>query len=76
MLDAFIIDQLRKEREKEQWEPVPLHLPIPIEERPNSEYDKDQDGDSNGGIMIIDVFNDDEQAARHCDYGPALNYKL
>ena len=76
MLDAFIIDQLRREREREQWEPIPLHLPLPPSSDP--EYEDSQDGNSDGGVVIIDILNDDEQAARACDYNPhtTLNYQL
>ena len=59
MLDAFIIDSLRKEREKEQWEPVPLHLPLPTREQPPDDADNgpaNEDVESDRGVHIIDIF--------------------
>jgi len=39
MLDAFIIDQLKKkqEHEQEEWQPLPLTLEIPEREAPDDE---------------------------------------
>ena len=59
MLDAFIIDQLHKEREKEQWEPIPLHLPLPIREPDREGVDDgpaNEDVESDRGIHIIDIY--------------------
>ena len=59
MLDAFIIDQLRQEREREQWEPIPLHLPLPMREPPPERSDNgpaNEDEESGRGIHIIDVY--------------------
>lgn len=63
MLDAFIIGQLRKEREKEQWEPTPLHLPLPIREPAREESDNvpaNEDEESDRGVHIIDVYGASE----------------
>lgn len=59
MLDAFIIDQLRQERDKEQWEPIPLHLPLPLREPPPREIDTEpanEDEESHRGVVIIDAY--------------------
>ena len=42
MLDAFIIDQLKKKEEQERlkWEPLPLHIPLTEEE---DTYEKKED---------------------------------
>lgn len=58
MLDAFIIDQLRREREQRQWEPIPLHLPLP--ELPPADPDtvpanEDEEADERG-VLIIDSY--------------------
>ena len=56
MLDAFIIDQLRKEREEGQWEPVPLELPLPSSQRPEFDEAGEEKGDvedSSRGVVII-----------------------
>ena len=36
MLDAFIIEKIKKE-EQQQWEPLPLSLELPIDERQEPE---------------------------------------
>ena len=57
MLDAFIIDQLRREREGRQWEPVPLELPVPPARPPEADgTGSADDGDepSGRGVVIID----------------------
>jgi hypothetical protein len=79
MLDAFIIDQLRKERDKTAWAPTPLHAPSP------SDYDPHEDGgnpnvedspDTGRGVIIIDIAGEDDLAANQ-EYSPQpLNYEL
>ena len=45
MLDAFIIDQLKKNEEKERskWEPLPLHLPFPEQDDQPTREDEEED---------------------------------
>lgn len=63
MLDAFIIDQLRRERERKQWEPIPLHLPLrspPPEDSETVPANEDEEGDDRG-VVIIDKFGKTER---------------
>lgn len=41
MLDAYIIDRLKKEKEEKKWEPGPLTVEV-YEEEPEKEQKKDQ----------------------------------
>ena len=58
MLDAFIIEELRRQREKAAWQPVPLELPIPLEPLDRESDQRDDGSDpsegSPGGVVIID----------------------
>ncbi len=53
MLDGFIIEQLRGERDRERrrWSPLPLELPLPPTEVP--EQRSDTGGDEHRGVLII-----------------------
>ena len=53
MLDAFIIEQLKRKREEKQWEPIPLELPVPdsTQQRPEQADDGERD---DRGVVIID----------------------
>lgn len=54
MLDAFIIEQLRRERDRRRWEPVPLELPLPPPDWPGRRDHGEDDGgcDDRGGVII------------------------
>ena len=57
MLDAFIIDELKKERRrKEEREKQPvLEIPLPLDEgRPEPKKDTENKEDSERGVVIID----------------------
>ena len=63
MLDAFIIDQLRREREKNQWEPIPLHLPLPMHAPCPDSSDQgpaNEDEESDRGIHIVEIYGTHE----------------
>ncbi len=59
MLDAFIIEELRRreEREREQTRERPtLELPIDDRSHPRpSRRDTDDSGDSDRGVIVIDI---------------------
>jgi len=65
MLDAFVIEKIRREREQRERVRQPLHLPLPMD-RPRSDGDKgpmeqrpdrpetDVHDDRDGGAVIVD----------------------
>ena len=55
MLDAYIIDRIRKERESDDLHP-PIRIEVPLDRGPLDEPDRDEDEDdaSDRGITIID----------------------
>lgn len=65
MLDAFIIDQLQKERERSRSSYIPLYIepprPTPEPLRPEeTEDDEPREESPSHGVVIIDYFSDDE----------------
>lgn len=40
MLDAYIINKLKKEKEEEKWEPLPLTVEVEEQEQEREEDDK------------------------------------
>ncbi len=55
MLDAYIIDKIRKEREGDDPHP-PIRIEVPYDPRPPDEVERDDDEDdaSDRGVTIID----------------------
>ena len=56
MLDAYIIDKLKKEKEEEeqkQWQPIPL----PLEEYPNEPVKREKDKNRDRGVVIFELRN-------------------
>jgi hypothetical protein len=61
MLDAFIIDRIRRERERREGSRIPLRveLPVPQPPRPSGERDRvpeDPDDPERGTALIEDSF--------------------
>ena len=56
MLDAYIIDRIRREREQsERTRQVPLHIEPPLEPLPRPEdnaHDRDDRGSERGSVVI------------------------
>ncbi len=59
MLDLFIIEKIRRERERREQEQIPLHLPLersdyhqppPMEHRPPESERQEREG----GVVIVD----------------------
>lgn len=61
MLDAYIIEQIKRERQKKQWEPVPLELPLPSPLHYPETADESDDDVDDRGVVIIEP---DGQVAR------------
>jgi hypothetical protein len=54
VLDAYIIDRIRKEQEADDLHP-PIRIEVPVDHRPPDEIDREEDDDaSDRGITIID----------------------
>lgn len=53
MLEAFIIDKLRKKKEEtdKEWAPLPLQLPI-LEPDPNDNPEQDKEDDTSQKTVI------------------------
>ena len=54
MLDAYIIEKIRKEKEEEeqkQWQPIPL----PLEEYPREPIRREKKEDQNRGVVIFEL---------------------
>ena len=54
MLDAFIIEQLRRDREPRRWSPLPLDLPLPPVKAPDEQDLDEPDGADRRGVLIIE----------------------
>ena len=57
MFDAFIINRIRRERQREQDRRIPLHIeaPRPVEPRPDHRRrEAEPESDRNRGIVEID----------------------
>jgi len=54
MLDAFIIEQLRREQEPRRWSPLPLELPLPPARDPDEWDSGEADEPSRRGVLIIE----------------------
>lgn len=58
MLDAFIIDKIRRERESREHTRVPLQIEVPRPQgRAPEEYDRrdrEEDSERERGVVIID----------------------
>ena len=57
MLDAYIIEELRRRQEEDRRSERPvLQIPLPEFPRPerDSKRDEDEEGDSDRGVTIID----------------------
>ena len=54
MLDAFIIEQLRRDREQRRWSPLPLELPIPPVQDPDGPELDPTDPSDRRGVLIIE----------------------
>lgn len=63
MLDAYIIEQLQRERERSQTTYVPLYIepPQPFLDRDEEPEGKEEDGDTDHGVVIIDYFIDQDE---------------
>lgn len=61
MLDAFIIDELRRREQGEQEDPIRPRLELPLDDRrppaPNNGNGdrRDEDDDADRGVVIIDL---------------------
>ena len=55
MLDAYIIEKIRKEREADELHP-PIRIEVPLDRLPPEEIERgeDEDDTSDRGITIID----------------------
>lgn len=54
MLDAYIIEKIRKEeeeKEQKQWQPIPL----PLEEYPREPIKREKKEDQNRGVVIFEL---------------------
>ena len=59
MLDAYIIDKIRRERESRESDRLPLHIEIPCESpydrnEPRDRRDRREDDEPERGVVIID----------------------
>ena len=54
MLDAFIIEQLRRDREPRRWSPLPLELPLPPVDAPEERDLDETDRSGRRGVLIIE----------------------
>lgn len=64
MLDSYIIEKLREERERTHTFQIPLHIEPPrppreweYEERRRREAEQ-ENGERQGGVLIIDMYGD------------------
>ena len=54
MLDAYIIEKIRKEKEEEeqkQWQPIPL----PLEEYPREPIKREKKEDQTRGVVVLEL---------------------
>ncbi|MCI0414764.1 hypothetical protein L0222_18460 [bacterium] len=54
MLDAWIIERIKKEKEEEekkQWEPIPL----PLEEYPREPVKREKKQEQNRGVVVFEL---------------------
>ena len=54
MLDAYIIDRIRREREPQQDGRVPLHIRVPDPEPVQPRSDDREQPESDRGVEIVD----------------------
>lgn len=59
MLDAYIIDRIRREREQSDYIPLRIEPPPPPRHAPSREDEGEQDEESQGrGVLIIEYFSE------------------
>lgn len=58
MLDAYIIDKIRRERESREGERIPLHIEVPRDDAFEPDRDRERrdrdDEHTDRGVVIID----------------------
>ena len=55
MLDAYIIERIRRQREERRdGDQVPLRIEVPQEQVPTPDRDRDEEDRPNRGTVIID----------------------
>ena len=56
VLDAYIIEKIRRDQERTRSERIPLHIEIPRPRRDERRWQRDdEERDSDRGVVIVDL---------------------